>query len=212
MNLAQSERAAPRRPLRHPRPRPAHPVRGLGHRGPARPPAGPGAQPAGRRGGRCVTPLQGWTEKVAAGYAKQPWTELIEEYRSGPPAWNPMGWGKLDELTNGGEMFIHHEDARRGQAGLGAAGVRRRRPPPRWTRWSAPDCPSSRCASRRSASSPQLPSGRTITLKAGEPVGHDHRRARRDLLWLAGRDAGRGRIDRRRAGGRDPERGPSGAL
>ena len=26
-----------------------------------------------------------------------------------------MGWGKLDELTNGGEMFIHHEDARRGQ-------------------------------------------------------------------------------------------------
>ena len=26
-----------------------------------------------------------------------------------------MGWGKVDELANGGEMFIHHEDARRGQ-------------------------------------------------------------------------------------------------
>ena len=26
-----------------------------------------------------------------------------------------MGWGKLEELSNGGEMFIHHEDARRGQ-------------------------------------------------------------------------------------------------
>jgi len=72
--------------------------------------------PAGAVGQR-VHVLHGATEKAQADYAKRPWSELVEKYRSGPPGWNPTSWGKLDELTNGGEMFIHHEDARRGQAG-----------------------------------------------------------------------------------------------
>ena len=72
--------------------------------------------PAGAVGQR-VELLHGATEKAEADYAKRPWTELVEKYRSGPPGWNPTGWGKLDDLANGGEMFIHHEDARRGQAG-----------------------------------------------------------------------------------------------
>ncbi len=62
-----------------------------------------------------VKPLEGWTRKVAAGYSGRPFTELIEEYRAGPQKWNPMSWDKVDEIANGGEMFIHHEDARRGQ-------------------------------------------------------------------------------------------------
>ena len=72
--------------------------------------------PLGAVGGQ-VSALKGFTERAAADYTGQPWAELIETYRSGPPAWNPAGWGKLDELTNSGEMFIHHEDARRGQVG-----------------------------------------------------------------------------------------------
>src|SRR5664279_4326015 len=56
--------------------------------------------------GTYVKPLKGWTDKVAAGYAERAWSELVQQYRSGPPVWNPAGWGKLDDLTNGGEMFI----------------------------------------------------------------------------------------------------------
>ncbi len=72
--------------------------------------------PAGAVGQR-VHLLHGAAEKAEADYAKRPWSELIEKYRSGPPGWNPTSWGKLDDLANGGEMFIHHEDARRGQPG-----------------------------------------------------------------------------------------------
>ena len=64
---------------------------------------------------KMVKPLAGHADKIQAEYAARPWAELIDVYRSGPPGWNPMGWGKVDELANGGEMFIHHEDARRGQ-------------------------------------------------------------------------------------------------
>jgi len=65
--------------------------------------------------GKMVKPLAGHADKVEADYAARPWSDLVDVYRNGPPAWNPMGWGKVDELANGGEMFIHHEDARRGQ-------------------------------------------------------------------------------------------------
>ncbi len=56
-----------------------------------------------------------WTARVAAGYLARPWADLVQLYRSGPPVWNPTRLPKLDEAANGGEMFIHHEDARRGQ-------------------------------------------------------------------------------------------------
>ena len=138
--------------------------------------------------GNYVKPLQGWTEKVAAGYAEQPWTELIDEYRSGPPIWNPMGWGKLDELSNGGEMFIHHEDARRGQ--------------PNWKpREFDPETAAalenmvgsglSKFALRKSTVGvvAQLPSGRTITLKEAEPMVTLAGEAGEIILWLAGRSA-----------------------
>ena len=74
---------------------------------------------------RCCS---GAAEKAEADYAKRPWAELIEKYRSGPPGMEPDGWGKLDELTNGGEMFIHHEDARRGRS-AGNRGSWTPRPP-----------------------------------------------------------------------------------
>jgi uncharacterized protein (TIGR03085 family) len=65
--------------------------------------------------GVVITPLAGWTARVSAGYRKRPWPEQIELYRSGPPAFSPLGWGSIDAKANGMEMFIHHEDARRGQ-------------------------------------------------------------------------------------------------
>ena len=65
--------------------------------------------------GIVAKPLAGWTAHVSAGYKKRPWADQIQLLRSGPPVFSPLGWGSLDEKANGMEMFIHHEDARRGQ-------------------------------------------------------------------------------------------------
>lgn len=56
----------------------------------------------------------GYTKKVMDGTREHGWAEQIAQFRSGPPAWNPMGWGALDRAANSLEMFVHHEDARRG--------------------------------------------------------------------------------------------------
>ena len=55
-----------------------------------------------------------WTERAMAAMRRRPWTAQLDEFRAGPPLWNPMGWGPLDRLTNSVEMFVHHEDALRG--------------------------------------------------------------------------------------------------
>lgn len=65
--------------------------------------------------GVVIKPLAGWTAKVSSGYKKRPWAQQIELLRSGPPGFSPLGWGPVDAKANGLEMFIHHEDARRGQ-------------------------------------------------------------------------------------------------
>ncbi len=145
--------------------------------------------PLGAIGTR-VSALHGFTDKAAADYAREPWPELIELYRSGAPAWNPAGWGKLDELTNNGEMFIHHEDARRGQPDwaprtLDAASTE--------VLEDMVDSALSRLALRRASVGviAEMP-GRTVTLKkapdgrgtvtlVGEPG--------EIVLWVSGRDA-----------------------
>ena len=42
-----------------------------------------------------------------------PWPALIERVRSGPPAWHPTQFGRIDEAVNALEFFIHHEDVLR---------------------------------------------------------------------------------------------------
>lgn len=137
--------------------------------------------------GNYVPPLKSFTEKSTADYAKKPWTELIDEYRSGPPVWNPFGWGPLDELANGGEMFIHHEDARRGQAGW---------EPRVYDAQTAAALDKmatsglSKMALRKSTVGvvAELPT-RTVTLKAGEPVVTVTGDPGEVVLWISGRDA-----------------------
>jgi uncharacterized protein (TIGR03085 family) len=65
--------------------------------------------------GIVLPPLSGHTSSVQQQLATRPWEQLVAQVRSGPPAWNPMGWGVLDEATNTTEFFIHHEDVRRAQ-------------------------------------------------------------------------------------------------
>lgn len=134
-----------------------------------------------------VGPLKGWAEKVNAGYAARPWPDLVTQYRSGPPFWNPMGWGKVDELANGGEMFIHHEDARRGQ--------------PEWqprdydpaTAAALDKMVGSGLTKLMLRKSPvgvlaQLPN-RTVTLKAGDPAVTLIGDPGEIILWTSGRTA-----------------------
>jgi uncharacterized protein (TIGR03085 family) len=62
-----------------------------------------------------LPPLAGHTASVQAQLANEPWEQLVAEVRDGPPIWNPMRWGPVDELTNTAEFFVHHEDVLRAQ-------------------------------------------------------------------------------------------------
>lgn len=59
----------------------------------------------------------GYTKRVQDGYARRPWRELVDLVRGGPPAWWPTRIPAVDKLVNSVELFVHHEDVRRGQEG-----------------------------------------------------------------------------------------------
>jgi uncharacterized protein (TIGR03085 family) len=67
--------------------------------------------------GILVPALAPVTERAMHGFADTPWTEMVDTFRGGAPAWSPYRIGKLDELANGAELFVHHEDVRRGEPG-----------------------------------------------------------------------------------------------
>lgn len=60
--------------------------------------------------------MAGRLEKVQNGYAAWDWSRLVNEVRSGPPAWSPTSLGPVDEAINTAEFFVHHEDVLRGGA------------------------------------------------------------------------------------------------
>lgn len=64
-------------------------------------------------GGIMIPALAARTERVQAEFAAKPWDELVDLVRSGPPRWSPFGLGPMNDLVNGAEYFIHHEDVRR---------------------------------------------------------------------------------------------------
>jgi uncharacterized protein (TIGR03085 family) len=63
-----------------------------------------------------IPPLSGHTEHVRQAKAAQPYPEVVAEVRN-PPWWSPLSNPLTDELANGMEFFIHHEDVRRGGDG-----------------------------------------------------------------------------------------------
>src|SRR6476469_987743 len=68
--------------------------------------------------GILLKPLAGYTRRVQDSYARRPWRELVDLVRNGPAPWWPTRIPALDKAVNSIEFFIHHEDTRRGQAGL----------------------------------------------------------------------------------------------
>lgn len=67
--------------------------------------------------GILLSALAGYTKRVQDAYARRPWRELVDLVRGGPPAWWPTRIPAVDKLVNSIELFVHHEDARRGQDG-----------------------------------------------------------------------------------------------
>jgi uncharacterized protein (TIGR03085 family) len=66
--------------------------------------------------GIAVQFLAGYTEKVRRQAAESTdWEVLLDKVASGPPLYSPFKI--FDPVANMGEMFIHHEDVRRAQAG-----------------------------------------------------------------------------------------------
>ncbi|WP_147065445.1 TIGR03085 family metal-binding protein [Knoellia locipacati] len=66
--------------------------------------------------------LKDRTEREQARIAAQPWPDLVEAVRSGPPIWHPAQLPVVDNAVNLAEMVIHHEDVLRGD---GTPGPRR---------------------------------------------------------------------------------------
>lgn len=67
--------------------------------------------------GAVVPALSAVTDRAMAGYSGEAWPNMIDDLRTGPPAWSPFRVSKVDEVANGGEFFVHHEDLRRGEPG-----------------------------------------------------------------------------------------------
>lgn len=138
--------------------------------------------------GNQVKPLQTFTDKAAAGYRDRPWSELVQAYRSGPPGWNPTGWKPIDEMFNGGEMFIHHEDVRRCQPGWQPRELNEAD-----TQELAKMVRSgmTRLALRKAdvGIEAHLPGQEPITLRKGDPVVTLTGEPGEIVLWLSGRDA-----------------------
>ena len=64
--------------------------------------------------GMALPVLAGHLEQVQDDYAAWDWSRLVEQIRSGPPAWSPASLARVDEAVNTAEFFIHHEDVLRG--------------------------------------------------------------------------------------------------
>jgi uncharacterized protein (TIGR03085 family) len=67
--------------------------------------------------GILLSAFAGHTKRVQDTYARRPWRELVDLVRGGPPAWWPTRIPAVDKLVNSVELFVHHEDVRRGQEG-----------------------------------------------------------------------------------------------
>lgn len=136
--------------------------------------------------GIAIPALAGYTDKVqrqtAAG---TDWDDLLDKVASGPPVYSPFKI--LDPVANMGEMFIHHEDVRRAQAGweprpLDDATVKAlSRPLPVMARLTMAKAPA-----RVTLRTPQ---GRTLATIGRGPAVVITGEPQELLLFISGRDA-----------------------
>ncbi len=68
--------------------------------------------------GMFVGALKGRLDEAMGEHAATDYAALVDRVRQGPPGWSPARIGRVDEVVNGGEFFIHHEDLLRGTPGF----------------------------------------------------------------------------------------------
>lgn len=66
-------------------------------------------------GGIVLPILAKRTQQVMDSIAEQPFEDMIEQFRGGPPIWSPFVVPVLGDRANLVEFFVHHEDVRRAQ-------------------------------------------------------------------------------------------------
>lgn len=67
--------------------------------------------------GLVLPALAGWSEHVRHGILRQPYNEVVDLLRSGPPKWSPLRRPGADRVGNTHEFFVHYEDVRRCREG-----------------------------------------------------------------------------------------------
>lgn len=67
--------------------------------------------------GILVAALAPLADRAMASYADTPWEQMVDQLRGGAPVWSPYRIPGVDDLANGAEFFVHHEDVRRGAPG-----------------------------------------------------------------------------------------------
>lgn len=91
--------------------------------------------------------LRGHTDRVTAVRAGAPYPQLVDAVRT-PPWWSPVSNPLLDSVANAAELFVHHEDVRRGRGGWlprdlpGAYQARLWRHARTLARWRLRHCPA----------------------------------------------------------------------
>jgi uncharacterized protein (TIGR03085 family) len=149
----------------------------------------PDAMPGLALGG----PFAAWSRRVESRVRTgREYGRLVEEVRSGPPAWAPTAWPTLDRVLNTAEMVIHHEDVRRAQLGWSPRELPRAVQDQLWS--SVPFLARGRDASRpagglvgRRDDVPAGTSGAELRLRKGEPVTTVAGAPLEVLLWVSGR-------------------------
>jgi uncharacterized protein (TIGR03085 family) len=138
-------------------------------------------------------PLAAWSQRVESRTRTgREYDRLVEEVRSGPPAWAPTAWPALDRVLNSVEMVIHHEDVRRAQPGWSPRELPRGVQDQLWS--SVPFLARGREASRpaggfvvrRDDVAAGTP-GAERRLREGEPVTTVVGAPLEVLLWVSGR-------------------------
>ena len=139
--------------------------------------------------GIVVPALAGVTEQAMRGYTDTPWARMVDEFRSGPPAWSPFRIGPVDEAANGTEFFVHHEDVRRGEPGWEPRGADATRDSALWALVTS----RGRLLYRRSpvGVAVRRPSGEQAVIKTGRGLVTIEGEPGEILLHGSGRDAAR---------------------
>ena len=138
--------------------------------------------------GTFLSAAKGWLRRAEDGYRRRPWAEQVEMFRKRPSLPSPIHFSQLDDVFNSGELFIHHEDVRRGEPG-----------------WQVRDYDPETAAKldaivrsrllklelRRAGVGvvALLPAGDRLVLRSGTPVVEVHADPGEIVIWASGRAA-----------------------